>query len=156
MKKTIKKIISIALLSCLMISLLSACSSKMLTGDDSIKVQSITYSHGNSTTTLTSSYYFEYTKEEVDVTEYENATEKIEYDYDSGIITIDGFARIKIIGDRNETYERTTNQLKELVGKTCYYMNDWTKRCYKITYTDLHLSYLNVKFINDDTFEVSY
>ena len=157
MKKTIKTIICIALFSCLLISLLSACGSKMLTGDDSIKVHSITYSHGNSEETIYSSYEFEYTIDIVDVTEYENSKEKREDIYIRGTISIDGFARVN---EGGITYEQTPNQLKDLVGKTYYYKrsdyNDTNHRYYKITYTDLHISYVNVTFINGDTFEVSY
>ena len=122
---------------------------------NSIQVQQITYTLGGSTPTLTSRFYFDYILEEVSVTEYENATEKLEKYYTAGIIEVDG--TVSNQGNYSFNNGDTPKQLKDYIGKTYYCPAPYIYGiCYKITYTAVHISYLNVTFINDSTFELSY
>lgn len=127
--------------------------------ENSMRVQRITFLQGGTTRTIESKFYFEYTDEEVDKAEFENATEKIENIYNTaGTIGVDGTVK----DYRSETFNDSISpeELKEFVGKTYYYCADdgygYIYGYLKITYTALHISYVDVSIINDDTFEVSY
>jgi len=127
--------------------------------ENSIRVQQITFLQGGMTRTIESKFYFEYTEEEVDKEEFENATEKIEKIYNSeGTIGLDGTVKDYRSGALNSSI--SPEELNEFVGKTYYYCADdgygYIYGYSKITYTALHISYVDVFFINDDTFEVSY
>lgn len=149
-----KKLVTILLLV-VMCFLLMACGNSEKT-EGPVQVQKITYSDGEGTEVLTSEFYFDYIIEEVDKAEYDNATEKLgEKFYTSGIIKVDG--TVKNGGSYVFSNGETPAQLNEYVGKTYYVINyNYARGYYKITYTALHLSYLNITFVNGDTFEVSY
>lgn len=147
-----KKFITILLLAVMCFTFVACNNSDK--DDSSIQVQQITYTNGENSITLTSRFYFEYTTEQVDAAEYENAAGKLgsKY-YTAGIVEVNG--TVKNQGSYYFNNGETPEQLNDYVGKT-YYCTDDYGRYQKITYTALHLSYLNVTFINDATFEVSY
>ena len=132
----------------------AVCKCGEITSNDqtSVRVQSITYTDGEETISLTSRFRFEYTEEYVGKytdEEYEDAIEKC---YTSGIIEVNG--TVKNQSDYVFNDGHTPEQLSDYVGKTYYvhYLGYYKK----ITYTAVHISYLDVTFISDDTFEVSY
>lgn len=155
-----KNFIAILLLAAMCFTL-AACNNSDK-ADGSIQIQQITYSNGRDTATLTSKFYFEYTTEEIDASEYKTATEKLKKPYTSGRIEADGTVSNEI--EFNFNNGERAEQLNDYVGKTYYYTVTEGEGYYggeyivyhKITYTALHISYLNVTFVNDDTFEVSY
>ena len=147
-----KKFMELVIIVIMCFTLVACVNSKK--DDDSIQVQQITYTNGEDSITLTSRFYFDYIIEQVDAAEYENATEKLgsKY-YTAGIIEVNGI--VKNQGMFYFNNGETPEQLNEYVGKT-YYCSDSYGRYQKITYTAIHLSYLNITFINDGTFVVSY
>ena len=155
---TMKKFITIILLSAMCFTLFSCNDSE--NDDGSVRVQQITYTTSEDTVTLTSSFYFDYTTEEVDVSEYENAAKKLGYDrcYTTGIIEVNGTAKNTSNNAFNDGH--TPEQLSDFIGTSFYSWdydyNNYQKIYLKHTYTAVHISYLNVTFVNDDTFEVSY
>ena len=146
-----KKFITILLLAVMCFTFVACNNSDK--DDSSIQVQQIIYANGADSITLTSRFYFEYTTDLVDAAEYENAAEKLEFPYTAGIIEVNG--TVKHQGSYYSNRGETPEQLNDYIGKTYYYPADYGNYK-KITYTALHLSYLNLTFINDDTFEVSY
>ena len=103
---------------------------------------------------IKSRFYFEYITGPVDAAEYENAAEKLEFPYTAGIVEVNGTVQNQ--GYNYFNYGETPEQLNDYIGKTYYYYSADYRSYQKIIYTALHLSYLNLTFINDDTFEVSY
>ena len=152
-----KKFITIILLSAMCFTLFSCNDSE--NDDGSVRVQQITYATGEDTVTLTSRFYLDCTTEEVDASEYENAAEELkQWPYTSGIIEVNG--TIKNQGTTHFNDGLTVDQLSNFIG-TSFYSWDYDYNNYqpiylKHTYTAVHISYLNVTFVNDDTFEVSY
>ena len=115
-----KKLITILLLA-VMCFTLAACDNSDK-GNSSIQVQQITYTNGEDSITLTSRFYFEYTTEQVDATEYDNAAEKLgsKY-YTAGIIEVNG--TVKNQGFYYFNNGETPEQLNDYVDKT-YYCTD--------------------------------
>ena len=148
-----KKFVSIFLLLAICMTF-AACSDIKNYGKESVRVQQFVYSDGDFTRNLVSKFYFDYTEEEVDASEYEAATNKLDkYFYREGEIEVDG--TVKNTSGYYFNNGETPEELNKYVGKT-YYGTDGYGRYCKITYTALHLSYLDVTFISDDTFEVTY
>lgn len=116
------------------------------------KIQSITYILGEDKITLQSKVYFEYTTEETSEEEYNTATNKGVKYYTTGIIETNGTVK-------NETPYGFNNgekpeDLNALVGTTHYYAE--ATYYYKLTYTKLTISYLQIKIIDDNTIELKY
>lgn len=151
-RKTMKKFIALVVLVIMCFTLVACNNSEK--GDGSTQVQQITYTNGEASITLTSRFYFDYTIERVEAAEYEDAAEKLgsKY-YTAGIIEVNGTVKNQDFYYFNNG--ETPEQLSEYIGKTYYYTDEYG-RYEKITYTAIHISYLNITFVNDDTFEVSY
>lgn len=127
-------------------------------GENETKVvQSIVYDCGDGIVTLTSKYYFEYEEEEITAYEYEQAVDGVLNFYTYGTINVD-----RTVGD-SDPFPLVL--LNNYVGKSYYFIDyssydfvngEFQYKYKRRTYTALHLAYLEVNFISDDVFEVSY
>lgn len=143
----------IIMLSTLFFSI--SCTSKK-DSSNYIKIQSITYSIGETSRTVTSSFYFEYTIEDASEEEYSTASNRgLEY-YTYGIIELNGTVK-NTGGSYTFNDGLTVEQLKSYIGQSHYFHELAYNPVYKkITYTNLIISYLQFKSISNDTFELKY
>ena len=120
------------------------------------KIQSISYIMDNEEITLYSKIYFNYNVDECSEEEYNNATNKGQQYYTNGIIQVDG--TIKNQGTYVFNNGDNVDDLQKYIGESHYICNDYhfPYMYSKITYTDLIVSYLNIKFIDSNTFQLKY
>ncbi len=136
----------------------------------SVRAYQMEYSVAGNINRLRSQYFLEYTKEECDISEYNNATNKLEdynsYNFYRGYIDIDG--KVENAGWFTKNGEQTPERIKptELIKLTdqAFYLQepyrysnsgDLEYRYYRVTITAVHIGYVDVTFYHDGSFEVT-
>lgn len=156
--KTQKKILSLIMV------FVSLCSMFALSGcgdnePEYKQVQSVSYFYGDNEITVYSKIHFIYSTEDVSEEEYNNAENKGKY-YDVGIIKLDKTVENQGAWSINDGAK--PEELKSQIGKVYYdykYPSFAEPSRYgyvKKTFTDLVISYLEIKIVDDNTFILRY
>ena len=122
-----------------------------------VSAQMLEHHTGNYVNTYTAQYYVKYTKEAVSPEEVANNPDKIATKW----FTTGKISEQKTIsasnpdGEWKDTVSGTLDELLACEGTTVYIYTN-TSQPYKITYQEVVLAYLNIKFFSDSLFELSY
>ncbi len=146
--KLFKKLFSIIALciGCVILAASVGCNN-LSEGDGWVEVQSITYTTGDGTTTLTSECVWDTTSVDISKSEYDNALDGFKpdvYEIPPSVLDIE-LDRIAF-----------KTKVNHYIGNSYYYYNPYTFEYKKTTYTCYILNYVKIKTLSDKVIEIAF